>query len=116
MTETGQKGCSAGGRRSIYIQKVKGFFVKGYLEEEIFKGGTGLCWNYERIQSIFNKKAQSSTVTGRSWLLIEFVAWWGNFGQIALVQVSDMVKRSVSLSEINFAMAGYLLCIDLMFA
>ena len=27
-------------------------------------------------------KAQSSTATGRSWLLIEFVAWWGNFGQI----------------------------------
>ena len=33
-----------------------------------------------------------------------------------LIQVSDMAKRSVSLSEINFAMAGYLLCIDLMFA
>ena len=29
---------------SIYIQKVKGFFVKGYLEEEIFKGGSrGAC-------------------------------------------------------------------------
>ena len=26
-----------------------------------------------------------------------------------------MAKRSVSLSEINFAMAGYLLCIDLIF-
>ena len=32
-----------------------------------------------------------------------------------LIQVSDMVKRSVS-SEINFAMAGYLLFTDLMFA
>ena len=30
-----------------------------------------------------------------------------------LIQVSDMAKRSVSLSEINFAMAGYLLCIGL---
>ena len=48
----------------MYIQKVKGFFVKGYLEEEIFEGGTDLCWNYGRIQSIFNKKAQSSTATG----------------------------------------------------
>ena len=27
----------------LYIQKVKGFFVKVYLEEEIFKGGAGLC-------------------------------------------------------------------------
>ena len=27
-----------------------------------------------------------------------------------------MAKRSVSLPEINFAMAGYLLCIDLIFA
>ena len=27
--------------------------------------------------------------------------------------VSDMAKMSVSLSEINFTMAGYLLCIDL---
>ena len=26
-----------------------------------------------------------------------------------------MAKRSVSLSEFNFAMAGYLLCIDLIF-
>ena len=33
-----------------------------------------------------------------------------------LIQVSNMVKRSVSLSEINFAMAGYLMCIDLIFA
>ena len=33
-----------------------------------------------------------------------------------LIQVSDMVKRSVSLSEINFAMAGYLLSTDLIFA
>ena len=56
--------------------------MKGYLEEEIFEGGAGLCWNYGRIQSVFDKKAQSSTATGRSWLLIEFVAWWGNFGQI----------------------------------
>ena len=32
-----------------------------------------------------------------------------------LIQVSDMEKRSVSLSEINFTMAGYLLCIDLIF-
>ena len=56
--------------------------MKGYLEEEIFEGGGGLCWNYGRIQSVFDKKAQSSTVTGRSWLLIEFVAWWGNFGHI----------------------------------
>ena len=56
--------------------------MKGYLEEEIFESGAGLCWNYGRIQSVFDKKAQSSTVTGRSWLLIEFVAWWGNFGQI----------------------------------
>ena len=48
--------------------------MKGYLEEEIFGGGAGLCWNYGRIQSVF-EKAQSSTATGRSWLLIEFVAW-----------------------------------------
>ena len=34
----------------------------------------------------------------------------------SLIQVSDMAKRSVSLSEINFAMAGYLLCIDLILA
>ena len=47
----------------MYIQKVKGFFVKGYLEEEISKGDAGLCWNYGRIQSIFDKKAQSSTAT-----------------------------------------------------
>ena len=33
-----------------------------------------------------------------------------------LIQVSDMAKRSVSLSKINFAMAWYLLFIDLMFA
>ena len=33
-----------------------------------------------------------------------------------LIQVSDMTKRSVSLSEIYFAMAGYLLFMDLMFA
>ena len=33
-----------------------------------------------------------------------------------LIQVSDMAKRSVSLSKINFAMAGYLLFMDLMFA
>ena len=33
-----------------------------------------------------------------------------------LIQVSDMAKRSVSLSKINFAMAGYLLLMDLMFA
>ena len=32
-----------------------------------------------------------------------------------LIQVSDMVKRSVSLSKLNFAMAGYLLFMDLMF-
>ena len=56
--------------------------MKGYLEEEIFKDGAGLCWNYGRIQSIFNKKAQSSAVPDRLWLLIEIVAWWGDFGQI----------------------------------
>ena len=33
-----------------------------------------------------------------------------------LIQVSDMAKRSVSLSKINFAMARYLLFMDLMFA
>ena len=33
-----------------------------------------------------------------------------------LIQVSDMSKRSVLLSKINFAMAGYLLLMDLMFA
>ena len=33
-----------------------------------------------------------------------------------LIQVSDMAKRSVSLSKINFAMAGYLSLMDLMFA
>ena len=33
-----------------------------------------------------------------------------------LIQVSDMAKRSMSLSERSFAMAGYLLFIDLMFA
>ena len=33
-----------------------------------------------------------------------------------LIQVSDMAKRSVSLSDMNFAMAGYLLFIDLIFA
>ena len=32
-----------------------------------------------------------------------------------LIQISNMAKRSVSVSEINFAMAGYLLFIDLMF-
>ena len=31
-----------------------------------------------------------------------------------LIQVSNMAKRSASLSEINFAMAGYLLSIDLL--
>ena len=77
-----KKGCSTGGRWSIYIQKVKGFFVKGYLEEEIFKGDAGLCWNYGRIQSIFDKKAQSSTAMDLLWLLIEIVAWWGDFRQI----------------------------------
>ena len=34
----------------------------------------------------------------------------------SLIQVSVKAKRSVLLSEINFAMAGYLLFIDLMFA
>ena len=90
-----KKGCSAGGRTSIYIQKVKGFFVKGYLEEEIFEGGTGLCWKYGRIQSVFDKKAQSSTVTGHSWLLIEFVAWWGYFGQICTCGVRYIVIHLV---------------------
>ena len=33
-----------------------------------------------------------------------------------LIQVFNMAKRSVSLSETNFAIAGYLLFIDLMFA
>ena len=33
-----------------------------------------------------------------------------------LIQVSNMAKRSVSLSKINFIMAGYLLFIDLIFA
>ena len=56
--------------------------MKGYLEEEIFKGGAGLCWNNGRIQSSFNEKAQSSTAMDLSWLLIEIVAWWGDFGQI----------------------------------
>ena len=32
------------------------------------------------------------------------------------IQVSEMVNRSVSLSEINFEMSGYLLDIDLIFA
>ena len=31
-------------------------------------------------------------------------------------KVLDMVNKSMSLSEINFEMAGYLLDIDLMFA
>ena len=57
MTETGQKRCSTGGRRSIYIQKVKGFFVKGYLEEEIFEGGAGHSWNYnEGFNPFLTKK------------------------------------------------------------
>ena len=109
-----KKGCSTGGWWSIYIQKVKGFF-------EIFKGGAGLCWSYERIQSIFDKKAQSSTASDLLWLLIEIVAWWVISDRFALVvsgliQVSDMAKRSVSLSEINYAIAGYLLRIELIFA
>ena len=33
-----------------------------------------------------------------------------------LIQVLDMASRSMSLSEINFAMVGYLLCIDLIYA
>ena len=33
-----------------------------------------------------------------------------------LIQISEMVNRSMSLSEINLEMAGYLLDIDLMFA
>ena len=47
--------------------------------------------------------------------------WWGYSHGLALVvlgliQDLDIKKRSVSLSETNFAMAGYLLCIDLIFA
>ena len=34
---------------------------------------------------------------------------------LGLIQISDMAKRLVSLSEMNFAMAVYLLFIDLMF-
>ena len=30
----------------------------------------------------FTKKAKSSTVMDLSWLLIEIVVWWGDFGQI----------------------------------
>ena len=48
------------------------------------------------------------------------MTWWGDLTQMALVassliQVSDIVNRSISLSEINVEMAGYLLDIDLMF-
>ena len=68
------------------------------------------------------KKTQSSATAGHSRLLIQTVTWWGDFQQVGacvmsgLIQVSDMAKGSVSLSEINFVMAGYLLFIDLMFA
>ena len=51
-----------------------------------------------------------------SWLLIKIITWWGDTRQIGTSGVSDMAKRSVSLSEINFTMAGYLLCTDLIFA
>ena len=38
--------------------------------------------NHGRIQSIFDEKAQSTTTTDLSWLLIEIVTWWCDFEQI----------------------------------
>ena len=47
-----------------------------------------------------------------AWLFVKIMSWWGYFTQIG----THGVGLNVSLSEINFAMAGYLLCIDLILA
>ena len=77
-----KKGWSTRGRWSVYVEKVERFFVQGYLDEEIFEGGAGLCRNTGCIQSIFNKIPQSSTTAGLLWLLIQTVTWWGDFRQV----------------------------------
>ena len=75
------------GRWSVYVQKVKGFLVQGYLDEEVFKGGAGLCRNNGCIQSIFNKQTQSSATVGHLRLLIQTVTWWGDFRQVGTCDV-----------------------------
>ena len=40
----------------MYIQKVEGVFVKGYLDDEIFKGSAGLCLNNEGSKPCLMKK------------------------------------------------------------
>ena len=115
------KKAGTGGRWSIYIQKVKGFFVKRYLEEEIFKGGAGLCWNYRRIQSILGKKVQSSTAADLLWLLIEIVAWWGDFRQICTcgVRSNPSLRHSEDIRVIirnKFCNTRIFVVFDLIFA
>ena len=85
-----KKGRSTWGRWSVYVQKVKRFLVQGYLDEEVFKGGAGLCRNNRCIQSIFNEELQepqSSATAGHSWLLIQTVTWWGDFRQVGAYDV-----------------------------
>ena len=68
----------------VYIySENKRILCEGISGGGIFKGGAGLCWNNgSKFQSMFDNKAQSSTVLDLSWLLIEILAWWGDFGQI----------------------------------
>ena len=75
----------------------------------------------EQYNRFLKKKTQASTLANLPWLLVKIVAGGVILHRLALVvsgliQVYNMANRSVSLSEINFAMMGYLLCIDLIFA
>ena len=89
MNENVKKGRGTRGRWSVYVQKVKRFFVQGYLDEKVFEGGAGLCGNNGCIQSSFNEKPQSSTTVGISWLLIQTVTWWGDFRQVGACDITS---------------------------
>ena len=60
--------------------KNKKILCSGISLRRNFEGGAGLGRNNGCIQSIFNKKPQSSTTAGLSWLLIQIVTWLGDFG------------------------------------
>ena len=77
-----EKGCSTRGRWSVNVQKVERFLIQRYFDEKIFKGGADHCRNTGCIQSVSNQKPQSSSTAGFSRLLIQTVAWWGEFGKI----------------------------------
>ena len=83
----------------MYVQEVKRFFVQGYLDEEIFKGGTGLCRNNRSIQSIFNEKPQSSTTAGHSWLLIQTLTGGVISDKLALVVSCSIYVVGINISN-----------------